>query len=97
MSTSGAYDLDKLKADLRERGWLPTDLAKAAGLSDMTVSRFLSGARQNSRTALRLCEALGYKTTRRYLITGRAIESASNLLFSAITGRPTIDASKVKR
>lgn len=25
------------------------------------------------------------------------IESTSNLLFSAITGRPTIDASKVKR
>ena len=67
-----AYDLDKLKGELRERGWLPTDLARAANLSDMTVSRFLTGQRQNSRTALRLAAALGYKTTRRYLIEGAA-------------------------
>lgn len=73
MSTPSAYDLDKLKGDLRERGWLPTDLAKAAGLSDMTVSRFLSGARQNPRTALRLAEALGHKTTRRYLLSSERV------------------------
>ena len=55
-----------MRADLAAKGWLPTDLARAAGVSDMTVSRFLNGARQNPRTVKKLAEALGY-SVRRYL------------------------------
>lgn len=67
MVTKHRYDVEKLSLDLADRGWLPTDLAKAAGVSDMTVSRFLSGERQTVRTAAKLATALG-KTVRRYLL-----------------------------
>jgi plasmid maintenance system antidote protein VapI len=67
VSTRVAYDVEKLRWDLAERGWLPTDLARAAEVSDMTVSRFLSGQRQTARTAAKLAKALG-KTVRRYLV-----------------------------
>jgi len=60
------FDPSKMRADLAAKGWLPTDLARAAGVSDMTVSRFLNGARQNPRTVKKLAEALGY-SVRRYL------------------------------
>lgn len=57
-----------MRADAALKGWLPTDIARASGVSDMTVSRFLRGARQNPRTAKKLAEALGY-SVRRYLVT----------------------------
>jgi transcriptional regulator with XRE-family HTH domain len=53
------YDVAKMKRDMDDLGWLPTDLARAAGLSNMTVSRFLNRIRQNPRTARKLAEALG--------------------------------------
>lgn len=61
------YDLTKLRHDMALRGWLPRDLARAAGVSDMTVSRFLSGERANPRTAAKLAQAIGYPV-RRYLL-----------------------------
>lgn len=67
MDTPFTYNVDKLRCDIAERGWLPTDLARAAGVSDMTVSRFLSGERQTARTAAKLALALG-KSVRRYLL-----------------------------
>lgn len=48
------------------RGWLPRDLARAAGCSDMTVSRVLSGERANPRTMARLAQAIGHPV-KRYL------------------------------
>jgi transcriptional regulator with XRE-family HTH domain len=67
MEMARQFDVAKMRDDMAEKGWLPTDLAKESGLSDMTVSRFLKGERQNPRTAKKLAEALG-RTTRRYLI-----------------------------
>jgi plasmid maintenance system antidote protein VapI len=67
MGTAFRYDVRKMRQDLAERGWLPRDLARAAGVSDMTVSRFLNSTRANPRTADRLARALGF-TARRYLI-----------------------------
>jgi len=66
MRTAVAYDVDKLRWDMAERGWMNTDLARAAGVSDMTVTRFFSGERRTPRTADKLARALG-KTARRYM------------------------------
>lgn len=65
------FDVAKMRGDLAERGWLPTDLARAADLSDMTVSRFLKGERNNPRTTEKLAKALG-RSIRRYLIRSEA-------------------------
>ena len=70
-----SYDVDKLRADMAERGWLPTDLAKVAGVADPTVHRFLDGEFQTARTLKKLAHALGY-TTRRYLIRSKEAVSA---------------------
>lgn len=48
-------------------GWLPTDWAKAAKVSDMTVSRVLRNLRANPRTLGKLAKALG-KPLSRYQI-----------------------------
>lgn len=67
MVASPTYDIAKLKRDMAKKGWLPRDLARQSGLSDMTVSRFLRGLRANPRTARRLAEALGHRVDR-YLV-----------------------------
>jgi plasmid maintenance system antidote protein VapI len=67
MNTAIRFDVDKMRADMAERGWLPTDLARAAAVSDMTVSRFLKGERTNPRTAEKLAKALG-RGVKRYLL-----------------------------
>jgi len=61
------YDVERLVRDMTERGWIQTDLARAAGVSDMTVTRFLSGARRTARTAAKLASAFGHPV-RRYLV-----------------------------
>jgi transcriptional regulator with XRE-family HTH domain len=66
------YDTAKVVHDMALKGWLPTDLARAAGISDMTVSRFLKGVRQTERTAEKLSRALGY-SPRRYLLSVEAV------------------------
>ena len=66
------YDVAKMVSDMALKGWLPTDLARAARVSDMTVSRFLKNAIQTERTADKLARALGF-TPRRYL---RGVEAA---------------------
>jgi plasmid maintenance system antidote protein VapI len=73
MRTNVTYDVAKMRWDMAERGWNATDLARAAAVSNMTVSRFFSGERRTARTALKLANALG-KTPRRYLV--RAGEAA---------------------
>jgi transcriptional regulator with XRE-family HTH domain len=67
MGTKPRFDVAKMRDDMTARGWLPTDLAKAAQVSDNTVARFLSGERRNPRTAEKLAAALG-RSIRRYLI-----------------------------
>ena len=71
MEMTGRFDVSKMRDDMAERGWLPTDLARAAGVSDMTVSRFLKAERGNPRTAEKLARALG-RGIRRYLIRSEA-------------------------
>lgn len=66
------YDVDKLQDDMALKGWLPVDLADAAGVADMTVYRFLRRESQTAKTAKKLAEALGY-SIRRYLISAKAI------------------------
>lgn len=63
-----AYDLSRLVADLAVKGWMNTDLARAARVSDKTVSRFLTGERQTAKTIAKLAAALGY-SVRRYLVS----------------------------
>jgi transcriptional regulator with XRE-family HTH domain len=64
------YNVALIVQDMTERGWLPTDLAKKARVSDMRVSRFLKGEFQTARTAKALARALG-RPLRRYLISKR--------------------------
>ena len=67
------YDVERLLEDMAIRGWLATDLARAADVSDMTVHRFLRQETQTAKTAAKLAKALGY-SVRRYLVSvkGRA-------------------------
>lgn len=67
---AGRFDLDAISRDMLAKGWLQTDLAKAAGVSDMTVTRFLRGERQTARTAKKLANALG-RSVRYYLLEER--------------------------
>lgn len=66
------YDIAQLRDDIAGKGWLPIDLARRAGVSHMTVSRFLSGERQTARTAKKLAVALGH-SVKRYLISAKAV------------------------
>lgn len=65
------YDVNKMVADMATKGWLPTDLARAADVSDMTVGRFLKQEFQNERTAAKIARALGY-SPKRYLLSVQA-------------------------
>jgi len=69
-SNGPSYNVALLKNDMAAKGWLPTDLARRARVSDMTVSRFLSGERRTARSAKKIATALGY-SIRRYLIPSR--------------------------
>jgi plasmid maintenance system antidote protein VapI len=66
-AASPEYRVDLLREDMAGRGWLQTDLARAAGVADMTVTRFLRGDFQTARTAAKLAKALGY-SPKRYLV-----------------------------
>lgn len=67
MSTTVQFDSQRMAEDAALRGWTKAEFAGAAGVSDMTVIRFLRGERQTARTAAKLAKALGY-SVRRYLI-----------------------------
>lgn len=70
MGTGQRFDVSKLKGDLDARGWIATDLARHAGVSDMTVTRVMRGSCTNARTWAKLAEALGF-SPRRYAIAAR--------------------------
>lgn len=65
-----------MHSDMEELGWMRTDLARKAGLSDMTVSRFFRRKQQTPRTAKKLADALG-QPLRRYRIFLQAQKVAS--------------------
>jgi transcriptional regulator with XRE-family HTH domain len=67
MRTRPEFDVAKLRDDMSERGWMPTDLARAAGVSDMAVTRFFRGEHRTARMAKKFADALG-RPVRRYLI-----------------------------
>lgn len=67
MSRTVRFNVDLLREDMAVKGWLNADLASAAGVSDMTVTRFLRGDHRTNRTAAKLSTALGY-SVRRYLL-----------------------------
>ncbi len=70
------YDVQRLATDMAERGWLATDLARIAGVGDITVSRFLRQERQTAKTAKKLADALGY-TVRRYVVSSRSRQAVA--------------------
>lgn len=63
-----AFDVQVMVEDMTVKGWTKLELAKRAGVSDMTVIRFLRGERQTAPTAKRLARALGW-SVRRYLVS----------------------------
>jgi len=65
------FDVERMLDDMAIRGWLAIDLARAAGVADMTVYRFLRREAQTNKTAKKLAEALGF-SVRRYLISAKA-------------------------
>ena len=65
------FDTELMADDMALKGWSKLDLATKAGVSDMTVIRFLRGERQTAKSALKLANALGYASARRYLISSR--------------------------
>lgn len=67
MKTTVDFDVAKLEQDVASRGWLPTDLARASGLTDMTITRVLRGERKNPRTWDQIAKSMGY-SVRRYLV-----------------------------
>lgn len=68
------FNAQLMAEDMALLGWTKLDLSKRAGVSDMTVIRFLRGERQTAPTAKRLAKALG-RSVRRYLISREAIAS----------------------
>jgi transcriptional regulator with XRE-family HTH domain len=69
--TPRRFDVVRLQDDMHAKGWMPIDLARAAGVSHMSVSRFLRCERQTPRMAKKLADAIGY-SIRRYLVVGEA-------------------------
>lgn len=66
MGTTIKFDVAKLERDIASRGWRAVDLARAAGLSKMTVSRVLASKRFNPKTWDAIARSMGY-TVRRYM------------------------------
>lgn len=64
------FDVERLVEDTTLRGWMTNELARRAGVSDMTAYRFINGTSRTPKTAAKLAAALGY-SVRRYLITKR--------------------------
>ena len=59
------FNIERLVADMTVRGWNDSDLARSAGVSSPTVTRFRRGEYQTARTAEKFARALGH-SPRRY-------------------------------
>lgn len=55
-----------MERDAAERGWMRTDLARAAGVSDATLSHAWRGGSATAKTVRKVATALG-RPVRRYL------------------------------
>jgi transcriptional regulator with XRE-family HTH domain len=69
------FDTEQLALDMAVRGWEQKDLAAAAGVSLMTVSRFFRGETRTVKTLAKFARALGY-SVRRYLTRSQHEASA---------------------
>lgn len=65
------FDVALIFEDLDKRGWKPARLAIEAKLADMTVYRFLRNECQTAPVAMKMANALGYKSPRRWMIRRR--------------------------
>jgi transcriptional regulator with XRE-family HTH domain len=63
-----SFNVQLMLEDMTLKGWTKLELARRAGVSDMTVIRFLRGESQTAPTAKKLASALG-TSVRRYLIS----------------------------
>jgi transcriptional regulator with XRE-family HTH domain len=61
------FDTRLVVTDMTVRGWNNQDLARAARVSDMTITRFLRGEVQTAKTNAAIARALGFRP-KRYLI-----------------------------
>ena len=68
---SVGFNVQLMTEDMAAKGWNKLDLAVRAGVSDMTVIRFLRGESQTNPTAKKLAAALG-RSVRRYIIADRS-------------------------
>ena len=68
-----SYDVARIVSDMTLRGWNDFELARRAGVSSKTITRFLDGEVQTAKVAKRIAEALGRKTVRRYLSRVEAV------------------------
>lgn len=62
------FDTRRLREDMVLRGWNKVDLAKRAGVDDMTITRFLNRKHQTAKSAYKIADALGYPVSR-YIIS----------------------------
>lgn len=66
------YDVRLMQVDMARKGWLRPDLAREAGVSAVTVGRFLKAESQTARTAKKLSFALGFPIDRYIRVRRRA-------------------------
>ena len=70
------FDVQRMAEDAALKGWNKSDFASSAGVSDMTVIRFLRCERQTARTALKLAKALG-RSPRYYVLRLSSSDSSA--------------------
>lgn len=68
MQRASRYDVAAMQRDMENKGWLPVDLARAAEVSHMAVSRFFAGKHQTARIAKKLAVALGHEDASVYRV-----------------------------
>lgn len=70
------FNAQLMAEDMTRKGWTKDEFANRAGVSDMTVIRFLRGDSQTAPTAKKLAKALG-RSMDRYLIPASSEAVAS--------------------
>ena len=63
-----AFNVQLMAEDMARKGFNKLELATKAGVSDMTVIRFLRGENQTGKTAKKLAKALG-RSIERYIVS----------------------------
>lgn len=68
-----AFNAALVQADMIGKGWNPSQLARRAGLSHMTVHRFLKATHQTPDTAKKIARALGFSIGRYLVVSSRRV------------------------